>query len=96
VGVWMHDDCVCMCGAEVCGGLGMWSCVNGSVDAKGGGSMGMCMCVCRRWWVEVCEVCVLCGVVCVRLSDNRLGAEGGAAMADAVRHLTSLTTLKYV
>ncbi len=35
-------------------------------------------------------------LVCVSLSENDLGAEGGAAMAGAVHHLTSLTTLKYV
>ena len=45
----------------------------------------------------VCVVCgVMCGVVCVSLGANQLGAEGGAAMAGAVQHLTSLTTLEYV
>jgi hypothetical protein len=55
--------------------------------------------VCGRWcWMcgLVCGVGCVCGVVCVRLSDNRLGEEGGAAMAGAVQHLTSLTTLEYV
>jgi hypothetical protein len=46
-------------------------------------------------------MCVGCvfgdgGVVCVSLKRNDLGAEGGAAMAGAVQHLTSLTTLEYV
>ncbi len=49
---------------------------------------------------EVCVGCVWCGVwcgeVCVSLSGNDLGAEGGAAMAGALQRLTSLTTLKYV
>ena len=35
-------------------------------------------------------------MVCVSLSGNSLGVEGGAAMAGAVQHLTSLTTLEYV
>jgi hypothetical protein len=57
-------------------------------------------------WVYVCVfgdggvgcVCVCCvfGVVCVSLRENWLDAEGGAAMAGAVQHLTSLTTLEYV
>ena len=55
-----------------------------------------------RW--EYGYVCVfadggcgcLFGVVCVSLSNNWLGAEGGAAMAGAVQHLTSLTILRYV
>jgi hypothetical protein len=42
----------------------------------------------------------VCGVVRVSLSYNDLGrdlgAEGGAAMAGALQHLTSLTTLEYV
>ena len=56
------------------------------------------MCVCLRTVVlDVCEVwCLVCGVVCVRLDGNDLGAEGGAAMAGALQHLTSLTTLEYV
>jgi hypothetical protein len=49
----------------------------------------------------VCLVTVVldvCVCVCVSLSHNDLGfgAKGGAAMAGAVQHLTSLTTLKYV
>ncbi len=39
---------------------------------------------------------VWCGEVCVSLSHNDLGAEGGAAMAGAVQHLASLRTLQYV
>ena len=39
----------------------------------------------------VCAVCVD-----IRLFDNDLGAEGGSAIARALPHLTSLTTLKYV
>jgi hypothetical protein len=39
---------------------------------------------------------LVCGVICVSLRGNDLGAAGGAAMADAVQHLTSLTTLEYV
>ena len=55
-------------------------------------------CVCLRTVVlDVCELgCMVCRLVCVSLSGNRLGAEGGAAMAGAVQHLTSLTTLEYV
>ncbi len=50
--------------------------------------------VCFGVWVGVCERwCLVCGVVCVSLSGNDLGAEGGAAMAGAVQHLTSLRTL---
>ena len=65
--------------------------------------MRVCVCVgvrcvvVWRMWSGVCEVCfVVCGVVCVSLGWNDLGAEGGAAMAGAVQHLTSLTTLGYV
>ncbi len=47
------------------------------------------------WMCVRCVRCV-CGVVCVSLSNSWLGAEGGAAMAGAVQHLTSLTTLEYV
>jgi hypothetical protein len=54
-------------------------------------------------WSRVCVVIdakevVLLDVVCciVSMSTNDLGAEGGAAMAGAVQHLTSLTTLEYV
>ncbi len=60
----------------------------------------------RMWWEYVCwcvfadgGACVRCDVwfgVFVSLSGNRLGAEGGAAMAFAVQHLTSLTSLQYV
>jgi hypothetical protein len=62
-----------------------------------GGSMGMC--VCLQMVVGGCVWCVVWCVwfgVCVRLNSNRLGAEGGAAMAGAVQRLTSLRTLKYV
>ena len=64
--------------------LGMWSGVNGSVDAY-----ALVLDVCEMWWL-------VCGVACLSLSRNDLGAEGGAAMAGAVQHLTSLTTLEYV
>ena len=50
------------------------------------GEVGVWMCV----WYGVCDM------VCVSLRANFLGAEGGAAMAGAVQHLTSLTTLEYV
>jgi hypothetical protein len=40
-------------------------------------------------------VCGLC-TMCVSLSFNDIGAEGGAAIAGALHHMTSLTTLKYV
>ncbi len=93
---WMMIACVCMCGSEVCGGLGaMRSRVNASVDAY---AVGVWVCVCLRTVVlDVwCLVCVVCCVVCVRLRGNDLGAGAGAAMAGAVQHLTSLTTLKYV
>jgi hypothetical protein len=57
----------------------------------------VCVFVCGRWcWMCVCCVFGDGGVVHVSLSYNDLGAEGGAAMAGAVQHLTSLTTLKYV
>ena len=64
--------------------------------------MGVCMCL-QTVVLDACEVCVwcvvwcfVCGVVCVSLRRNDLGAEGGAAMAGAVQHLTSLRTLEYV
>ncbi len=41
--------------------------------------------------VAVCAVCVD-----VSLSENSLGAKGGSAIAGALPHLTSLTTLQYV
>jgi hypothetical protein len=41
-----------------------------------------------------CAFGVWCGVL--SLSLNGLGAAGGAAMAGAVQHLTSLTALEYV
>jgi hypothetical protein len=76
---------------------GMWSGVNASVDAY---AVGVWVCVCLLTVVlDVCVVCgvlFVCGVACVSLSYNDLGAEGGAAMAGAVQHLTSLTTLEYV
>ncbi len=46
-------------------------------------------------WFGVWRV-VWCRVVYVSLGDNGLCVEGGAAMAGAVQHLTSLTTLEYV
>jgi hypothetical protein len=89
----MMIACVCMCGAEVCG-------LSGDVEwceCECGCLLWVCVCVCRWWWVDVCEVwCLVCCVVCVSLSRNRLDAEGGAAMAGALQHLTSLTTLRYV
>ena len=48
------------------------------------------------WMCVRCVWCLVCGAVCVSLSVNDIGAEGGAAMAGAVQHLTSLTTLEYV
>ncbi len=46
MGVWRHDDCVCVCVGLRCVVVWvMWSGVNASVDAKGGGSMGLCVCV---------------------------------------------------
>ena len=97
--MWKHDDCVCV---YVCVGLrcvvvgGMWSGVNASCGCEGGWEYGY-VCVLRTVELDVCEVwCLVCGVVCVSLSGNRLGAEGGAAMAGAVQHLTSLTALEYV
>ncbi len=44
----------------------------------------------------ICDVWCVVGVVCVSLRVNYLDADGGAAMAIAVQHLTSLRTLKYV
>ena len=83
---------VCMCGAEVCGGLGDVEWCECECGCVCGGSMGVCVCL----RTVVLDVCVVCGVVCVSLSWNNLGAEGGAAMAGAVQHLRSLTTLEYV
>ena len=55
------------------------------------------VCVSRTVVLDVCWVCgFVCGFVCVSLSDNGLYAAGGAVMAGAVQHLTSLTTLGYV
>jgi hypothetical protein len=56
--------------------------------------VGVWVCVCLQ--TVVFDVCWVCGVVCVSLTGNWVGAEGGAAMAGAVQHLTSLTTLEYV
>jgi hypothetical protein len=91
----MMIACVCMCGAEVCGSRGVWS---GGVRVwmcrRGNMGVGVRLrTVALDVWFGVCFVC---GVVCVSLSKNDLDAEGGAAMAGAVQHLTSLTTLKYV
>ena len=61
----------------------------------GGGAGGGCACGRGRVGC-VCEVWCVCDLVCVSLSENGLGAEGGAAMAGAVQHLTSLTTLGFV
>jgi hypothetical protein len=55
-----------------------------------------CGCVFADGGVGYVALCVVCGVVCVSLSYNKLGAAGGAAMAGAVQRLTSLTTLQYV
>ncbi len=52
--------CVCMCGAEMCGGLGMWSGVNESVDAY---AVGVWVCVCLV--TVVLDVCEVFGVWCV-------------------------------
>jgi hypothetical protein len=40
--------------------------------------------------LRACEMCLVC------VSLSKLGAEGEAAMASALQHLTSLTVLKYV
>ncbi len=98
--VWKHDNCVdvYLWGSLRCvGGLGMWSGVNASEDAWAVVS-DVCVGVCLQTVVlDVCLVwCLVCGLVWVSLSHNDLGAEGGAAMAGAVQHLTSLTTLEYV
>ncbi len=53
--------------------------------------LGVCTCL-----LCVFGVCFVCVCVCVSLSGNDFGAEGGAAMAGAMQHLTSLTTLEYV
>jgi hypothetical protein len=58
-----------MCGAEVCGGLGDVDGVNASVDAK---AVGVWVCVCLQ---SVVLMVVLC--VCVSLTGNDLGGEGG-------------------
>ena len=44
--------------------------------------------------MAVAVVCAVC--VDVSLSRNDLDAEGGSAIAGALPHLTSLTTLEYV
>ncbi len=96
--VWKHDDCVCVCVRLRCvvvGGCGvvwarLWM-------RRLWWSMGVGGCFCVRWCLMCGLVCgFVCGVVCVSLKYNKLGAEGGAAMAGAVQHLTSLTTLLYV
>ncbi len=98
MGVWKHDDCVCVSVGLTCVvGRGMWSCANASVDAY---AVGVWVWMCLR--VVGLHVCAWFGVwfcvVCVSLSRISLwlGEGGGAAMAGAVRHLTSLTTLEYV
>ena len=55
---------------------------------------GVWVCVAVVVFACVCDL--VCDLVCVSLSGNDLGAEGGAAMAGAVQHLTSLTALGYV
>ena len=70
----------------------MGSAVNGSMDVQ----------VVEYVWVfadggAACVLCIVCGVwVFASLSENTLGAKGGAAMAGTVPHLTLLTTLEYV
>ncbi len=93
--------CVCMCGSEVCGGLGDvdWcECECGCVRGWEYGHMYVCVFGDGGGWMCVrCDVSwVVCGVVRVSFNRNRLGPEGGAAMAGAVQHLTSLRTLEYV
>ena len=68
-------------------------------DEEGGGSKGgyvMWVAVDMWRWLVGCvwqsvAVCCMCGGV--RLSGNDLGAEGGAAIAGALHHVPSLTTL---
>ncbi len=45
-----------------------------------------------------CDDCVhpVCACGCVRLEYNSIGAKGCAALADALVHVPSLTTLEYV
>ncbi len=69
--------------------------MNASVDAYAVG-VWVYVCVFCDGGVGCVFWCMVCGVVCVSLKRNDLGAEGGAAMAGAVQHLTSLATLKYV
>ena len=54
-----------------------------------------CECGCAVVWCDgiVC-VCLACGVV--SLFQNRIGAEGAAAIGAGLVHVPSLTTLEYV
>ena len=47
----------------------------------------MCVDLCACLWLAGCCVCVLCA------SGNKLGAEGGAAVAEAIKSCKQLTTL---
>ena len=56
--------CVCMCGAEVCGGLGDVEWCECECGCVCGGSMGICVCL-RTVVLDVCEVwCWMCVVWC--------------------------------
>ncbi len=56
----MMIACVCMCGAEVCGGVGEVEWCECECGCVGGGSMGMCVRACGRW----CWMCVVYVVWC--------------------------------
>ncbi len=73
-----------------CVGEGVSVCV--CEDARA----GWCVLWCglgRLWWLHAPRVCT-CG--CVRLVFNSIGEKGCTALAGALVHVPSLTTLGYV
>ncbi len=68
-------------------------CVYGCVRVCVLGRVELCCAVCQLvWFVHVCG-----GTAhCVRLECNRIGDAGCEALAGALGHVPSLTTLEYV
>ncbi len=72
-----------------CVGEGV-SCVRVRMRVQDGVCCGVDWAGCGGYMHPVC----VCG--CVRLDRNHIGAEGCAALAGALVHVPSLTTLEYV